>query len=148
MPDNCEVKKKEGPKRRWYQKYLPFIARSPEMQVEWLVNECQRKNLAREELTPYIRLLFSDENIASEDELQRLLADISPEMQKEFVDIADICKQAKRGKVSPETFRQLMKIHRPTQTHTHMQCGSDKLALEKCCAMFIEEIARHNPSFS
>ena len=30
-------KDKERRKKSWYQKYLPFVARSPEMQIEWLV---------------------------------------------------------------------------------------------------------------
>jgi len=56
--------------RKWYENYLPFVAKSPEMQLEWLVdrlsrlrrsrdNEKKRGLLAREELTPYIGLLLA-----------------------------------------------------------------------------------------
>ncbi len=90
MDQSCKVKNKDKSGRRWYQNYLPFIARSPEMQVEWLVAQCLRKNLTQEELTPYARLLFSEDNVASEEELRAILADLSPAMQEEFLRIADI----------------------------------------------------------
>jgi len=54
--------------RKWYENYLPFVAKSPEMQLEWLVDRLSRLRrsrdnekrgmLAREELTPYIGLLL------------------------------------------------------------------------------------------
>ncbi len=90
MGQSCESKKKERRGRRWYQNYLPFIARSPEIQVEWLVAECRRKNLAQEELTPYVRLLFSEENVAHEEDLRDILADLASEMQEDFLRVADI----------------------------------------------------------
>ena len=55
---------------QWHEKYLPFVAKSPEMQVEWLVNHLARLKrardkgktgiLSREEITPYIKLLLDD----------------------------------------------------------------------------------------
>ncbi|MBU0680257.1 MAG: hypothetical protein KKD73_02435 [Proteobacteria bacterium] len=90
MDQSCEPKTKEMSRRRWYQNYLPFIARSPEMQVEWLVTECRRRNLSHGELTPYVRLLFSEENVENEEELRVVLAGLDPEMQEEFLQVADI----------------------------------------------------------
>jgi hypothetical protein len=55
---------------RWYEKYLPFIARSPRMQIDWLIGVFRKGALAREEVTPYIRLLMEQEQ---EDEVIRSL---------------------------------------------------------------------------
>lgn len=53
--------KKTKPKPRWYENYLPFVARSPERQVEWLVAAFRKGALTREEVTPYIKLLLTSE---------------------------------------------------------------------------------------
>lgn len=57
---------------KWYENYLPFVAKSPEMQVEWLVDKLSRLRnsvdeektgmLSGEELRPYISLLLEDRN--------------------------------------------------------------------------------------
>ena len=54
--------------RKWYEKYLPFVAKSQEMQLEWLVDKLSRLRnsvdkektglLSCEELKPYISLLL------------------------------------------------------------------------------------------
>ena len=54
----------------WHKKYLPFVAKSPDLQVDWLVNkltalrkmgESDRTGLlTREELIPYIRILLAN----------------------------------------------------------------------------------------
>jgi hypothetical protein len=54
---------------KWYENYLPFVAKSPEMQVEWLVGKLvglrtpagkrAKGWLSREELKPYINLLLA-----------------------------------------------------------------------------------------
>lgn len=102
MSLSCEPKKKEKIQRRWYQNYLPFIARRPELQVEWLVEECRRKKLTREELTPYVRLLFSEENVESDEELRQILAGLAPAMQAEFMEIADIYDVPRIIRLIPE----------------------------------------------
>ena len=38
---------------------LPFVARSPALQVEWLVEEIRRARLSDRELAPYLHLLLS-----------------------------------------------------------------------------------------
>jgi len=55
---------------KWHKKYLPFVAKSPDMQVDWLVVKLAalRKSgdsdktgiLSRDELVPYIRLLLGN----------------------------------------------------------------------------------------
>ncbi len=110
MGQSCEPKRKDGGGRRWYQNYLPFIARSPEMQVEWLVAECRRRNLAQEELTPYVRLLFSEENVDNEDELRLILAGLAQEMQEEFVQIADIYDVPRVVRLMPALNEKMVEI--------------------------------------
>lgn len=110
MDQSCEPQKKEKRQRRWYQKYLPFIARSPEMQVEWIVEECRRNKLTREELTPYIRLLFSEENVANEEELLGLLTGISSEMQEDFLRVADVYDVPRIIRFIPELNEVLVEI--------------------------------------
>lgn len=110
MGQSCDLKKKEQGGRRWYQKYLPFIARSPEMQVEWLVAECRRKKLAQDELTPYVRLLFSEENVANEEDLRGILAGLSPEILEEFLQVADIYDVPRIIILIPELNERLVEI--------------------------------------
>lgn len=69
-------------KPRWFEKYLPFIARSPEKRLEWLRSVFRRKVLSREEITPYIRLLLDVE----EEDLEHL-RDLFLPLDKEVVDV-------------------------------------------------------------
>jgi hypothetical protein len=61
---------KSGPvNKKWYENYLPFVAKSPAIQAEWLAAELSRMRLSlagkglsgvlsREEIKPYIRLFL------------------------------------------------------------------------------------------
>jgi hypothetical protein len=49
-----------GDRRKWYEKYLPFVAQSPRMQIDWLIGVFRKGSLTHEEITPYIRLLLAD----------------------------------------------------------------------------------------
>ena len=55
-------------KPSWYEKYLPFVSRSPEMQIRWLEAALRKGALSRQEITPYVRLLLNsdggDEHLA------------------------------------------------------------------------------------
>lgn len=56
--------------KKWYEKYLPFVAKSPAIQAEWLAAELSRMKVAegkeisgvlsREEIKPYIRLFLEN----------------------------------------------------------------------------------------
>ncbi|MGV1099349.1 hypothetical protein ACUUL3_08060 [Thiovibrio sp. JS02] len=48
-------------KKKWYEKYLPFVARSPEMQIRWLEAAFRKGTLTAQEVTPYINLLMEPE---------------------------------------------------------------------------------------
>lgn len=55
-------------KRKWYEAYLPFVARSPGMQIAWLEGATRKGALSSQEITPYISLLLAHEG----DELAEL----------------------------------------------------------------------------
>lgn len=46
----------------WYEKYLPFIARSPERQIQWLIGAFKKKTLSHQEIAPYIKLLLEEDD--------------------------------------------------------------------------------------
>lgn len=56
--------------KRWYENYLPFVAKSPAIQAEWLAAELSQMRLSegkeisgvlsREEIKPYIRLFLEN----------------------------------------------------------------------------------------
>ena len=68
MGEKMELVRKGVVGRKWYEKYLPFVAKSQEMQLEWLVDKLSRLRnsvdkektglLSCEELKPYISLLL------------------------------------------------------------------------------------------
>jgi len=76
--------------RKWYDKYLPFVARSPEMQLEWLVNALRKKTLTFQEITPYVRLLLADENDEKHDLLMDLINGLDQETLERMFSAADI----------------------------------------------------------
>ena len=94
--------------RKWHENYLPFVAKSSEMQVEWLVNHLARLGrvggeektgiLSREEIKPYIKLLLEDVNAVSganeagekDNRLGKLLANIGEDELLLMIECADI----------------------------------------------------------
>lgn len=64
---------------------LPFVARSPEMQVAWLVGEFRKGALSDRELAPYLHLLVSEHVARGErgeevDDLRELFATLPREI--------------------------------------------------------------------
>lgn len=61
--------------KKWYENYLPFVAKNPAIQAEWLADELSRMRLsegkeisgvlAREEIKPYIRLFLENCDIGA-----------------------------------------------------------------------------------
>ncbi len=81
-------KKKSG--RKWYERYLPFVAQSPRMRLEWLVAVIRKGALSREEVTPYIRLLLEGDDVEGEEALLEFFSDIDEGTLGEMVAAADI----------------------------------------------------------
>lgn len=93
---------------KWHEKYLPFVAKSPEMRVEWLVNHLARLKRAQdkgktgilspEEIKPYIKLLLEDvsavggakDSVGKDDGLRELLGNIDEDELLLMIDCADI----------------------------------------------------------
>jgi len=64
---------------------LPFVARSPEMQVDWLVGEIRKGVLSDREIAPYIHLLVAEyvgkrERGECTDDLQEIFARLPREI--------------------------------------------------------------------
>jgi len=112
--------------RRWYEKYLPFVAQSPEMQVEWLKGMLAKLRdsagvdrtgvLTREEIKPYIRLLLEDceigrelqdEEERSRDRLMRLLAGLGGDNLQLLMECADIYEVPKLIGLLPKCTKDL-----------------------------------------
>ena len=85
------VKKNEKKKTgRWYEKYLPFIARSRERQIAWLIGKLRRKSLSYQEITPYIKLLLEEDDPEGLLHLRELLSQLSDSVLGEMLQAADI----------------------------------------------------------
>lgn len=76
--------------RKWYDKYLPFVARSPEMQLEWLVSVLKKESLSFQEVTPYIRLFLTDDKEEKLEILMGLISTLSEDVLDKFISAADI----------------------------------------------------------
>ncbi len=86
--------------KKWYEKYLPFIARSPEMQVEWLTSALRQSSesakngtnvaLTQAEISPYIRLLLTDDSEDTRELLVRLFREMDTAGITLMLEAADI----------------------------------------------------------
>lgn len=108
MADKMVKATNKIPTRKWHENYLPFVAKSPEMQVEWLVNHLARLRmsgaeektgiLSREEIKPYIKLLLEEvsavggasEAAGKDNRLLELLTNISEDDLLLMIECADI----------------------------------------------------------
>ncbi len=94
-------KKKKGNKISWHEKYLPFVSRSPEMQIKWLLSAFKKGILNREELVPYVRLLLSGDDIEKKTRLKELFRDLDKEALTALLVTADIYDTAKLFRLLP-----------------------------------------------
>lgn len=95
MGEKSGLARKGATGRQWYEKYLPFVAKSQEMQLEWVVGNLARLRtsvdkektglLSCDELKPYISLLLAgdpsagkglDVAVVEGDTLGLLLGDV------------------------------------------------------------------------
>ncbi|MHB8223609.1 MAG: hypothetical protein ACYDHV_12270 [Desulfurivibrionaceae bacterium] len=77
-------------KRKWYEKYLPFVARSPEMQLRWLESAFRKGVLAPHEITPYIKLFMAPDGEANVARVRGLLHLLSGGLIEKWLEAADI----------------------------------------------------------
>ncbi len=102
-----EGKKNKG---QWYLRYLPFIAKSQYMQVQWLAAECKKNKLANDELLPYVRLLFSLDNDDERLSLKENIATLSENVVSKILDVADIYIISEVVDLIPELNRCLTEV--------------------------------------
>ena len=77
-------------KRKWYEKYLPFVARSPEMQLRWLESAFRKGALTPREITPYIKLFMAPDGEANLARVRGLLHSLSGVAIEKMLGAADI----------------------------------------------------------
>ena len=77
-------------KRKWYEKYLPFVARSPEMQLRWLEVAFRKGALIPEEIMPYIKLFMAPDGEANLARVRGLLHSLSGVAIEKMLGAADI----------------------------------------------------------
>jgi hypothetical protein len=75
---------------KWYEKYLPFVAKSPEMQVEWLEQVARKGTLTLAEVTPYLRLFLAAEEGESRAHLAELVNTLAPVTVARLLEAADV----------------------------------------------------------
>jgi hypothetical protein len=83
---------------QWYERYLPFVARSLEKQVEWLESTLRVtldspegvKTLSWDEIQPYVRLLLEDEGGERRQQLAGKLAALDEEVISQMLRAASI----------------------------------------------------------
>lgn len=81
-------RKERGPK--WLERYMPFVARSPETQVEWLARALQKQVLSLAEITPYLRILLEEEEPEHKARLSAALQELPEQLLTQLVAAADI----------------------------------------------------------
>jgi len=77
-------------KRKWYEKYLPFVARSPEMQLRWLESAFRKGYLTPHEITPYIKLFMAQDGEVDLARVRGLLHSLSSSNIEKMLGAADI----------------------------------------------------------
>ena len=74
----------------WLERCLPFVSKSPEMKIRWLIGVFRKGVLSLEEITPYIRLLLAEKSGEEQGELGQAFRQLDEEMQYRFLEAADI----------------------------------------------------------
>lgn len=77
-------------KRKWYEKYLPFVARSPEMQLRWLESAFRKGTLTPHEITPYIKLFMAPDGEGNLARVRGLLHSLSGNTIEKMLSAADV----------------------------------------------------------
>jgi hypothetical protein len=77
-------------KRKWYEKYLPFVARSPEMQLRWLDSAFRKGALTPHEITPYIKLFMAPDGEGNLVRVRGLLHSLNGGAIEQLLSAADI----------------------------------------------------------
>ena len=77
-------------KKKWFEKYFPFVVRSPVMQLEWLVAVFKKGVLSGQEIAPYIRLFLSEDGEEKEGVLKDLFGQLDERIIEQMLMAAEI----------------------------------------------------------
>lgn len=88
-------------KGRWYEKYFPFVARSQERQIEWLIAASRKKTLTAEDLTPYVRLLMAEGDVEKIEHLREIFSHLEVGDFESLLIAADIYDAPKILRLMP-----------------------------------------------
>lgn len=116
--------------KRWYDAYVPFVARSVESQVAWLLAAFQKEILTHQEITPYIRLLLTEDTPGKFDDLPRLFQQLDEKVLAKMLMAADIYD-------TPTLFTFMP---RPTVHHALIALGKCPAPYEKNPQPFIHKV--------
>ena len=98
------IKKKK--KKKWYERYLPFVARSTEGQFNWLVSILKKDVLNLEEISPYIKLLLLEKDNEEKYFLTTQLGKLHNDIVCKLLHAADIYDTPQLIELIPE-----LKVH-------------------------------------
>ncbi len=88
--------------RKWYEKCLPFVARGPELQLEWLVNELQKNILSPAELAPYVKLLLADNSEEDKGKIRDYLTGLDDDLICQLLESSEIYDTPKLFELIPQ----------------------------------------------
>lgn len=98
---NMEAIKKKKTKK-WYERYLPFVARSTEGQINWLVSILKKNVLSVEEISPYVKLLLSEKDNDEKEFLTIQFGNLHDDIVGKFLHAADIYDTPQMVKLIPQ----------------------------------------------
>jgi len=108
-------------RKRWYEAYVPFVVRSVESQIAWLIAAFHKGVLSPQEITPYIRLLLTEDSPGKQDELVELFRQLDEDILAKILLAADI----------HECPKLLSLISQPTVLHALIALGKCPAPYEK-----------------
>lgn len=77
-------------KRKLFDRYLPFIAKSPKMKLRWLKGAFTKGVLSSDEITPYVRLLLAASSVEEKEQVKNLFRELDENLQLRLLEAADI----------------------------------------------------------
>ena len=116
--------------KKWYERYLPFVARSIDGQVRWLVSVLDKGVLSKEEVTPYINLLLAENSDEEEKILSLQLGELSNDVVSQLLSAADIYDTPKLFNLIPQ----------PDEQHAELALRKDVPPYEKKPLMVLDKV--------
>ena len=94
------IKKRKS--KKWYERYLPFVARSTEGQFSWLVSILKKDVLSLEEISPYVKLLLTEKDKEEKEFLTMQIGNLAEDVVGKLFYAADIYDIPQLVKLIPQ----------------------------------------------